>query len=170
MVLKDPKIFLPKGNCLPTHYGIHLKRLEIENSFRKIGKRLEKSKASSQTVVKLTNHPKRLEKTKITSPRFCCTAAITTSGMLLKPEGTNSKIRPFSRTFFRTIAVSKFSSRRPGSSFRSASSTKKLSASLNRCTESTGKAKPSGKATREKVEAAEAEACEAVMLTLLAST
>lgn len=147
---------------------------------------------------------------KITGPRFCCTAASTTSCMLLKPEGTDSKIRPFSRTFFKTlslrgygsqlgtlkigwllkitknlqftpkqlwvpsvfvllaliswsIAVSKFSSRRPGCSFRPASSTRKPSASLNRSTD------PSGKATREKVdvEAEAAEACDTVMLTCL---
>mmetsp|Transcript_6783 Transcript_6783/g.14023 ORF Transcript_6783/g.14023 Transcript_6783/m.14023 type:complete len:216 (-) Transcript_6783:335-982(-) len=88
----------------------------------------------------------------------CCTAAITTSCMLLKTEGTDSKIRPFSRTFFKTLSlVSKFSSRRPGCSFRSASSTRKLSTSLNRSTD------PCGNATREKVdvesEAAEAASC-----------
>ena len=42
---------------------------------------------------------------KITGPRFCCTAAITTSCMLLKPGGTDFKIRPFSRTFFKTLSL-----------------------------------------------------------------
>ena len=164
VVLKNPKLFI-KRNCLPTVGFI----------------------------------PKDWQNQKSPAPRFCCTAAITTSCMLLKPGGTDFKIRPFSRTFFKTLSlrgygsqlgtlkigwllkmtknlqftpkqlwvpsvfvlVSKFSSRRPGCSFRSASSTRKPSASLNRSTD------PSGKATREKVdvEAETAEACDTVMLT-----
>ena len=65
----------------------------------------------SQTIhqTKLSSHgkihPKRLAKSKSPAPRFCCTAAIATSCMLLKPEGTDSKIRPFSRTFFKTLSL-----------------------------------------------------------------
>jgi hypothetical protein len=49
--------------------------------------------------------PKDWQNQKSPAPRFCCTAAIATSCMLLKPEGTDSKIRPFSRTFFKTLSL-----------------------------------------------------------------